>query len=140
MRQAVTVTPKAASAASVTALVSASARSVQSSVIFEAWLWPAWNWGWGRTIQLLASGSMGVWETPGSLHPPAVCPPQAQVEGPTCSHCRPHHFYLSASNPEGCLPCFCMGVTQQCASSSYARHLVRPEDATPLSAFLPSHH
>uniref|UniRef100_H0W6G2 Basement membrane-specific heparan sulfate proteoglycan core protein n=1 Tax=Cavia porcellus TaxID=10141 RepID=H0W6G2_CAVPO len=52
------------------------------------------------------------------------CQCKAQVEGPTCSHCRPHHFYLSASNPEGCLPCFCMGVTQQCASSSYARHLI----------------
>lgn len=47
------------------------------------------------------------------------------MEGLTCSHCRPHHFHLSASNPDGCLPCFCMGVTQQCASSSYTRHLVR---------------
>ena len=54
---------------------------------------------------------------------------QAQVEGLTCSQCRPHHFHLSASNPDGCLPCFCMGVTQQCASSSYTRHLVRVPDA-----------
>ncbi|XP_047648303.1 basement membrane-specific heparan sulfate proteoglycan core protein isoform X10 [Phacochoerus africanus] len=52
------------------------------------------------------------------------CQCKAQVEGPTCSHCRPHHFYLSASNPDGCLPCFCMGVTQQCSSSSYMRHLI----------------
>ncbi|XP_075802672.1 basement membrane-specific heparan sulfate proteoglycan core protein isoform X4 [Microtus pennsylvanicus] len=52
------------------------------------------------------------------------CQCKAQVEGLTCSHCRPHHFYLSASNPEGCLPCFCMGVTQQCASSSYSRHQI----------------
>ena len=50
---------------------------------------------------------------------------QAHVEGLTCSQCRPHHFHLSASNPDGCLPCFCMGVTQQCASSSYTRQLVR---------------
>nr|XP_035965227.1 basement membrane-specific heparan sulfate proteoglycan core protein isoform X19 [Halichoerus grypus] len=49
------------------------------------------------------------------------CHCKAQVEGLTCSHCRPHHFFLSARNPDGCLPCFCMGVTQQCASSSYAR-------------------
>uniref|UniRef100_A0A8C0L4U3 Basement membrane-specific heparan sulfate proteoglycan core protein n=1 Tax=Canis lupus dingo TaxID=286419 RepID=A0A8C0L4U3_CANLU len=53
------------------------------------------------------------------------CHCKAQVEGLTCSHCRPHHFYLSASNPDGCLPCFCMGITQQCVSSSYTRHLVR---------------
>ncbi|XP_020951153.1 basement membrane-specific heparan sulfate proteoglycan core protein isoform X15 [Sus scrofa] len=52
------------------------------------------------------------------------CQCKAQVEGLTCSHCRPHHFYLSASNPDGCLPCFCMGVTQQCSSSSYTRHLI----------------
>ncbi|KAM5247632.1 basement membrane-specific heparan sulfate proteoglycan core protein isoform 2-T2 [Ctenodactylus gundi] len=52
------------------------------------------------------------------------CQCKAQVEGLTCSRCRPHHFHLSASNPDGCLPCFCMGVTQQCASSSYTRHLI----------------
>nr|XP_023491329.1 basement membrane-specific heparan sulfate proteoglycan core protein isoform X8 [Equus caballus] len=52
------------------------------------------------------------------------CQCKAQVEGLTCSHCRPHHFHLSARNPEGCLPCFCMGVTQQCASSTYTRHLI----------------
>ncbi|XP_073089464.1 basement membrane-specific heparan sulfate proteoglycan core protein isoform X4 [Manis javanica] len=52
------------------------------------------------------------------------CQCKAQVEGLTCSNCRPHHFHLSANNPEGCLPCFCMGITQQCASSSYTRHLI----------------
>ncbi|XP_047579738.1 basement membrane-specific heparan sulfate proteoglycan core protein isoform X13 [Lutra lutra] len=52
------------------------------------------------------------------------CQCKAQVEGRTCSHCRPHHFFLSSSNPDGCRPCFCMGVTQQCASSSYVRHLI----------------
>ncbi|XP_036888871.1 basement membrane-specific heparan sulfate proteoglycan core protein isoform X7 [Sturnira hondurensis] len=52
------------------------------------------------------------------------CQCKAQVEGLTCSRCRPHHFYLSISNPDGCLPCFCMGITQQCASSSYTRHLI----------------
>ncbi|XP_060061512.1 basement membrane-specific heparan sulfate proteoglycan core protein isoform X2 [Erinaceus europaeus] len=52
------------------------------------------------------------------------CQCKAQVEGLTCSHCRPHHFYLSARNPDGCLPCFCMGITQQCSSSSYTRQLI----------------
>uniref|UniRef100_A0A673TRL3 Basement membrane-specific heparan sulfate proteoglycan core protein n=1 Tax=Suricata suricatta TaxID=37032 RepID=A0A673TRL3_SURSU len=64
------------------------------------------------------------------------CHCKAQVEGLTCSHCRPHHFYLSASNPDGCLPCFCMGVTQQCASSSYSRHLVRAAEPVPEGAQL----
>ncbi|XP_059546876.1 basement membrane-specific heparan sulfate proteoglycan core protein isoform X6 [Myotis daubentonii] len=52
------------------------------------------------------------------------CQCKARVEGLTCSHCQPHYFYLNASNPDGCLPCFCMGISQQCASSSYTRHLI----------------
>ncbi|XP_044138378.1 basement membrane-specific heparan sulfate proteoglycan core protein isoform X4 [Bufo gargarizans] len=58
------------------------------------------------------------------------CPCKPHVEGLTCSTCRPNHFYLSADNPDGCLPCFCMGVTQQCSSSSYHRELI-------TSPFLP---
>ncbi|XP_045441015.1 basement membrane-specific heparan sulfate proteoglycan core protein isoform X13 [Pipistrellus kuhlii] len=52
------------------------------------------------------------------------CQCKARVQGPTCNHCQPHYFHLSASNPDGCLPCFCMGISQQCASSSYTRHLI----------------
>ncbi|XP_067328852.1 basement membrane-specific heparan sulfate proteoglycan core protein isoform X3 [Anolis sagrei] len=52
------------------------------------------------------------------------CQCKANVEGPQCDSCRPHHFHLSDENREGCLPCFCMGVTQQCASSSYHRDTV----------------
>lgn len=74
----------------------------------------------------LASEASGAQQTPPSPFTHlGVHLPQAQVEGLTCSQCRPHHFHLSASNPQGCLPCFCMGVTQQCASSSYSRHQVR---------------
>ncbi|KAM3922273.1 basement membrane-specific heparan sulfate proteoglycan core protein isoform 4-T4 [Leptodactylus fuscus] len=58
------------------------------------------------------------------------CQCKPHVEGLSCSTCRPNHFYLSADNPGGCLPCFCMGVTQQCSSSSYHRELI-------TSPFLP---
>lgn len=59
--------------------------------------------------------------------PPAAAfaSPQGHVEGLSCDSCRPHHFHLSAENPAGCLPCFCMGVTQQCTSSSHYRDMVR---------------
>ncbi|KAG7472084.1 hypothetical protein MATL_G00104850 [Megalops atlanticus] len=53
-----------------------------------------------------------------------VCRCKANVEGPTCSSCKPGHFHLSAENKDGCLSCFCMGVTQQCTSSTYYRDLV----------------
>ncbi|XP_069775261.1 basement membrane-specific heparan sulfate proteoglycan core protein isoform X3 [Narcine bancroftii] len=46
------------------------------------------------------------------------------VEGQSCDKCKAGYFFLSADNREGCLPCFCMGVTQQCSSSSYYRKLV----------------
>ncbi|XP_068097689.1 basement membrane-specific heparan sulfate proteoglycan core protein isoform X2 [Hyperolius riggenbachi] len=58
------------------------------------------------------------------------CQCKAHVEGLACNTCRPNHFYLSSDNPEGCLPCFCMGVTQQCTSSRYHRELI-------TSPFLP---
>ncbi|XP_075696695.1 basement membrane-specific heparan sulfate proteoglycan core protein [Rhinoderma darwinii] len=58
------------------------------------------------------------------------CPCKPHVEGLSCSTCRPNHYYLNADNPGGCLPCFCMGVTQQCSSSSYHRELI-------TSPFLP---
>ncbi|KAM8796373.1 basement membrane-specific heparan sulfate proteoglycan core protein [Eudromia elegans] len=53
-----------------------------------------------------------------------LCQCKANVEGPRCASCRPHHFHLSAADGAGCLPCFCMGVVQQCASSSYSRALL----------------
>ncbi|XP_041129698.1 basement membrane-specific heparan sulfate proteoglycan core protein-like isoform X5 [Polyodon spathula] len=52
------------------------------------------------------------------------CLCKMHTEGPTCSSCKHGHFHLSAALREGCLPCFCMGVTQQCVSSSYYRDLV----------------
>ncbi|XP_039223672.1 basement membrane-specific heparan sulfate proteoglycan core protein isoform X11 [Crotalus tigris] len=52
------------------------------------------------------------------------CQCKDHVEGLPCDRCRLHHFHLSAENPMGCLPCFCMGVTQQCTSSSYHRDVI----------------
>ncbi|XP_072887750.1 basement membrane-specific heparan sulfate proteoglycan core protein isoform X3 [Hemitrygon akajei] len=52
------------------------------------------------------------------------CPCKPNVEGQTCDSCKHGYFFLSADNREGCLPCFCMGVTQKCSSSSYYRKLV----------------
>ncbi|KAK6020988.1 laminin EGF-like protein, partial [Ostertagia ostertagi] len=45
-------------------------------------------------------------------------------QGPNCDQCPPNTFYMSAGNPQGCIPCFCSGVTQQCSSSSFRRQLV----------------
>ncbi|XP_035512277.1 basement membrane-specific heparan sulfate proteoglycan core protein isoform X12 [Morone saxatilis] len=53
-----------------------------------------------------------------------VCRCKMNVEGPSCSSCKSATFHLSSENKDGCLSCFCMGVTQQCSSSTYYRDLV----------------
>ncbi|XP_050838440.1 basement membrane-specific heparan sulfate proteoglycan core protein isoform X8 [Serinus canaria] len=53
------------------------------------------------------------------------CHCKANVEGPHCATCRPHHFHLSGDEPAGCLPCFCMGIVQHCTSTAYARSTIR---------------
>jgi len=35
-----------------------------------------------------------------------------------CSGCKPGYFYLSEENPEGCIPCYCSGVSESCDSSN----------------------
>uniref|UniRef100_A0A4W6FNJ1 Heparan sulfate proteoglycan 2 n=1 Tax=Lates calcarifer TaxID=8187 RepID=A0A4W6FNJ1_LATCA len=54
-----------------------------------------------------------------------VCVLQNNVAGALCDECKPGFFHLSEANPEGCLRCFCMGVTKQCASSTWNRDQVR---------------
>ncbi|XP_073795137.1 basement membrane-specific heparan sulfate proteoglycan core protein isoform X12 [Danio rerio] len=53
-----------------------------------------------------------------------VCRCKMNVEGPTCSSCKQGTFHLSPANKDGCLSCFCMGVTQQCTSSRHYRDVV----------------
>ncbi|XP_076597098.1 basement membrane-specific heparan sulfate proteoglycan core protein isoform X2 [Chaetodon auriga] len=53
-----------------------------------------------------------------------VCRCKMNIEGPSCSSCKSGTFHLNPENKDGCLSCFCMGVTQQCSSSTYYRDLV----------------
>lgn len=53
-----------------------------------------------------------------------VCALQNNVAGDFCDECKAGFFHLSEANPEGCLRCFCMGVSSQCASSSWSRDQV----------------
>ncbi|GFO45203.1 basement membrane-specific heparan sulfate proteoglycan core protein, partial [Plakobranchus ocellatus] len=49
------------------------------------------------------------------------CDCKTNVQGRLCNQCEPDTFYLSESFPDGCISCFCMGVTQTCQSSTYNR-------------------
>ncbi|XP_068454510.1 basement membrane-specific heparan sulfate proteoglycan core protein isoform X9 [Clinocottus analis] len=53
-----------------------------------------------------------------------ACRCKLNVEGPSCSSCKSGTFHLSQEDKDGCLSCFCMGVTQQCSSSTHYRDLV----------------
>jgi hypothetical protein len=46
------------------------------------------------------------------------CVCKTNVEGPRCDRCRPGTFDLSENHVEGCLECFCSGVSQNCYPSS----------------------
>lgn len=49
---------------------------------------------------------------------------QNYVQGPTCDQCKSHTFHLHPENQFGCVSCFCMGVTDDCQSSSLYRDSV----------------
>ncbi|XP_069730950.1 basement membrane-specific heparan sulfate proteoglycan core protein isoform X7 [Phaenicophaeus curvirostris] len=53
-----------------------------------------------------------------------TCRCKPNVRGRLCDACASGTFHLSEANPEGCLPCFCMGVSRHCASSAWSRHQV----------------
>ncbi|XP_072101165.1 basement membrane-specific heparan sulfate proteoglycan core protein isoform X3 [Mobula birostris] len=52
-----------------------------------------------------------------------VCKPN--VVGRLCNECKTGSFNLDDSNVDGCLKCFCMGNSKDCASSSWHRDQVR---------------
>ncbi|KAK7494115.1 hypothetical protein BaRGS_00014588, partial [Batillaria attramentaria] len=55
------------------------------------------------------------------------CQCKAYVQGRRCASCQEGYFYLDESNQQGCLQCFCMGITNQCSSSAYYRDTIRPQ-------------
>ncbi|XP_023578283.1 basement membrane-specific heparan sulfate proteoglycan core protein isoform X10 [Octodon degus] len=50
-----------------------------------------------------------------------ACLCKNNVVGRLCNECAEGTFHLSTRNPDGCLKCFCMGVSRECTSSSWSR-------------------
>ena len=46
------------------------------------------------------------------------------VEGDRCDQCKRSQFYLNPTTPNGCLPCFCSGVSSDCTSTDWRRQAV----------------
>ncbi|XP_022832802.1 basement membrane-specific heparan sulfate proteoglycan core protein-like isoform X3 [Spodoptera litura] len=51
------------------------------------------------------------------------------VEGDSCDRCRPGSFGLDANNPNGCLSCYCSGVSSDCHEGN---HFTRVPIAAPV--------
>ncbi|KRY14087.1 Basement membrane proteoglycan, partial [Trichinella patagoniensis] len=49
------------------------------------------------------------------------CACKSLTTGPQCNQCKQGSFFLNSRNPEGCVKCFCSGVTTQCDSSNLFR-------------------
>ncbi|XP_052832935.1 basement membrane-specific heparan sulfate proteoglycan core protein isoform X4 [Octopus bimaculoides] len=54
------------------------------------------------------------------------CRCKAFVQRTKCNACKPNYFYLSEDNPQGCLSCYCMGITNKCSSSNFNRMELKP--------------
>ncbi|XP_050482872.1 laminin subunit alpha-1 isoform X2 [Bombus huntii] len=45
------------------------------------------------------------------------CLCKANVAGELCDQCKPGHFALTKENLDGCLPCYCFGVSDHCGTA-----------------------
>ncbi|XP_022090462.1 basement membrane-specific heparan sulfate proteoglycan core protein-like isoform X3 [Acanthaster planci] len=52
------------------------------------------------------------------------CACKDNVRGEECDRCQPYTFYLNGDTPDGCISCFCMGVTRDCSSTTQYRSQV----------------
>ncbi|XP_050085737.1 basement membrane-specific heparan sulfate proteoglycan core protein isoform X14 [Anopheles aquasalis] len=60
------------------------------------------------------------------------CYCKPDVEGQYCDRCSAQHFYL---HDKGCIQCFCMGVSNQCSSTTLTRDSIQASFADGRSAF-----
>ena len=76
----------------------------------------------------------------GRIAPPSAdgtCTCKSNVKGQNCNRCKDSTFHLSSDFPDGCISCFCMGVTNQCTSTSYRRSQVSLSfNSSPEGVFL----
>nr|XP_054772039.1 laminin-like protein epi-1 [Lytechinus pictus] len=68
----------------------------------------------------------------------AQCLCKDNVYGDQCNQCEPGTFYLADSNPEGCISCFCFGVSSDCQSYTRRRAKIDMVDGWTTVNFDPS--
>ena len=59
------------------------------------------------------------------------CVCRDNVEGPNCDRCKAGFFGLSSNNEQGCQPCWCSGVTDQCSEARLSWSTLRMTPSDP---------
>lgn len=62
---------------------------------------------------------------------------QLNVEGQFCDTCRDGYFSLDLNNPDGCIPCYCSGVSEACQITYIENHVVSTNTFIIYSSILP---
>ncbi|XP_046437149.1 basement membrane-specific heparan sulfate proteoglycan core protein-like isoform X37 [Daphnia pulex] len=57
------------------------------------------------------------------------------VTGPRCDQCKPNTFHLNPDNQDGCINCFCMGITKTCTASTWFRQQIKTVFTTDIQGF-----
>ncbi|KAK9732107.1 Laminin EGF domain [Popillia japonica] len=56
------------------------------------------------------------------------CMCKVNAEGAFCERCKSGYFSLRESNPDGCFPCYCSGVTNLCESAILVQQTIKTEE------------
>ncbi|XP_053672067.1 basement membrane-specific heparan sulfate proteoglycan core protein [Anopheles nili] len=64
--------------------------------------------------------------------PDGRCYCKLGIDGQYCDRCANHHFHM---NENGCVGCFCMGVTNQCSSTTWTRDTIQASFVDGRSGF-----
>lgn len=64
------------------------------------------------------------------INPDGSCACKPNVEGPRCDRCKANSFFLNANSDNGCINCFCMGVSSDCTSSTLSRDTIYSRDSS----------
>uniref|UniRef100_A0A182LXB6 Basement membrane-specific heparan sulfate proteoglycan core protein n=1 Tax=Anopheles culicifacies TaxID=139723 RepID=A0A182LXB6_9DIPT len=64
--------------------------------------------------------------------PDGRCYCKPGIQGPYCDRCSQQHFYM---HDKGCIECFCMGVVNQCSSTTWTRDTIQASFADGRSGF-----
>ena len=62
-----------------------------------------------------------------------ICQCKSNVEGRRCDRCKRGHFALHEAHAQGCLECFCNGITDQCEAANFGIEVLEHSEGWKVS-------